>query len=307
MVNRYPVAELLRVQKDSIEKVMVVDSLALVFPKRLQKGAPMLRVYEIASFSKRAEFIPYGSGKGELLQAFTTKGNGKMLLYDAVKKEIAVMDLNSMENDPSFSPSFYHTNILSQEIIPYHDRLLFLNRYSYQGQAPRIRISDKKWNYYERSHYKCDAINVVDGSLHYNKKMDRIAFLADYEPVIELMDKQGKLLKKIRFPHSVIEFVRVPHPDLKMEELLYPYQDDPHFPEYCFCCADSNDDYIVGAFWQDDWRFAVMILDWDGNLVDGFLTESRVVNISFSSDSKLVYCWEENGNDRILNVYESRL
>ena len=64
LANRQPVAELLRVPKDSIEKIMVVDSLVLVFPAHMQKGDPMLRVYEMGSFSKQRAFIPYGSGKG---------------------------------------------------------------------------------------------------------------------------------------------------------------------------------------------------------------------------------------------------
>lgn len=302
--SRQPSKELMCVPKDSIDYVHVENGVLCLFNVRERKGENHLALYDLNQGVLIRECIPYGANANEMLLPFLTVTSGHLFVYDPVKKEATDIEINQLLKESQYEPQYYHTNLYSQEIIPIRERLLFLNQYSFKGKAPRVRYSDSMWNYTEKHRYDFDAMNVVDGFLLYNQEEDRIAFLADYEPVIELMDGNGKLLKSVRFPHSVCEFVAVNYKSIGIVEYSYPYQESPSFPEYSFCAADSNEDIIVCSFWRDDWTFIVMAIDWHGNILDGFAVDSKIRNVSLSSDGKSVYCWEEANERKYLKQYE---
>lgn len=289
---------------DSATSVLVDKDVVCVLTMPNKKGTPLLYMYDIEDGSCLRTSIPYGAGEGEMLLPFITKNHGNLLIYDAVKKEVAIIDIQDYAYHENHSLKTFATNIFSQEIIPVKDRLLFLNPYSFQGNAPRVRYSNRKWYYRETKSYHFDAANVVDGTLQFNPALEQIVYLADYEPIIEFMDMRGRLKKKIVFPHSVCEFEKVVHPELNIVEYLYPYREDPSFPDYSFVAADSNEKHIATVFWREDWQFVVMILDWNGNIQDGFCTGARVKNISIDRNSKSVYCWEEHEGRNVLLQYD---
>lgn len=302
--SRSCIKEWMRVPKDSINHVIVEDGTVCCFYIREKKGENHLALFDLEQNSPIREIIPYGAKKDEMLLPFLTVTPGHLFLYDPVKKEATDIEVKKALEESSFIPSFYHTSVYSQEVIPVKDRLLFLNQYSFKGKAPRVLFSDRKWNYTETKHYNFDAMNVVDGSLQYNERLDRIAYLAEYLPVIELMDGKGTLTKTIQFPHSVSDFVAVDHPNLQIVEYLFPDQASQPFPRFSFCCSDSNDEKIACAYWREDWTFVVLVLDWEGNILDGFTVETRIKNISLSSDGESVYCWEEKESECFLREYE---
>ena len=292
--TRIPKMELWDVPSDSVAAVLVDGQVACALSCTNKKGKPQLYMYDIRDFTCLRSFLPYGTGNGEMLMPFMTKNHGELLIYDPVKKQVAVMEIQDYAFDEDKMPQSFDTNIFSQEMIPVGGRILFLNQYSFQGQAPRVRYSDRRWNYRETKTYRFDAANVVDGTLQYNPSLGRIAFLADYEPVIEFLDTRVRPEKTLVFPHSVCKFEAVNHKDQNIVEYLYPHRENPAFPDYSFVAADSNEQHIAAVFWREDWQFVVLILDWEGSILDGFCTGARVRNISIDRESKFVYCWEEH-------------
>lgn len=300
---RNPEKEWIRVPADSIDRVFVDEDVACIVSGKEQKGHSFLTLFHLGSGKKIRSFYPYGSEKGEALLPFFTKSQHQLLMYDPVKKMAGIIDIPIISNSVDYHPTLFHTNIFSQEIIPFKKRLLFLNPNSFDGKAPRVIISDRNWNYVERHKYSFDASNVVDGSLQYNSSKGRIAFLADYIPVVEIMNENGVLLKRIHFPHSICDFEKVYHKSVGITEYLYPYCSSPSFPDYSFCGSDSNENYIACIYWRDDWTYAILILDWEGHIIDGFNPVSKVKQISISSDGKRVFCWEAEENNGVLREY----
>lgn len=301
--SRIPEKEWIRVSADSIDRVFVDDNIACIVSGKEKKGHFFLTLFNLGSGEKIGSYYPYGSEIGEVLLPFFTKSQHQLLMYDPVKKMAGIIDIPVILYSVDYHPMLFHTNIFSQEIIPFKKRLLFLNPNSFDGKAPRVIISDRNWNYVERHKYSFDASNVVDGSLQYNPSRKKIAFLADYIPVIEIMNENGDLIRRIHFPHSVCDFETVYHSNSNITEYLYPYRSSPTFPDYSFCGSDSNEDYIACIYWREDWTYVILILDWEGHIIDGFNPVNKVIQISISSDGKRVFCWESEENNSVLREY----
>lgn len=117
------------------------------------------------------------------------------------------------------------------------------------------------------------------------------------------MNENGDPIRRIHFPHSVCDFETVYHSNSNITEYLYPYRSSPTFPDYSFCGSDSNEDYIACIYWREDWTYVILILDWEGHIIDGFNPVNKVIQISISSDGKRVFSWESEENNSVLREY----
>ena len=298
-MQRNPRMELYTVPADSLERVFVVKDKIITYQHPDGNGQPFLHILamngqEICSLVKK------GGGRDEMLMALPSVSNNMLLMMDVLQRQLAFIDITEAVK-PSFSILKYKTNILSQRIIPYKDRLMFLNPYSYRDQAKRILISDREWNYSEKKHYSFNAFNIVCGEVLYEDQSERVVYLSRHEPIAEVLDTKGTLKKRIIFPHHEPDVAEIWHEDRNIKEYVIIAQDD--YPEDCFVSADSNSDCIAAVFRTDDWKSVIMVFNWDGDILDGFKVDTLVYNISLASDSGKVWCWEKTTENGTLKEY----
>lgn len=296
---RTPQRVVLTTPADSLESVFVINQHIITFQHPDGNGQPFLHILamngqEICSLVKK------GGGRDEMLMALPSVSNNMLLMMDVLQRQLAFIDITEAVK-PSFSILKYRTNILSQRIIPYKDRLMFLNPYSYRDQAKRILISDREWNYSEKKHYSFNAFNIVCGEVLYEDQSERVVYLSRHEPIAEVLDTKGTLKKRIIFPHHVPDVAEIWHEDRNIKEYVIIAQDD--YPEDCFVSADSNSNCIAAVFRTDDWKSVIMVFNWDGDILDGFKVDTLVYNISLASDSGKVWCWEKTTENGTLKEY----
>ena len=296
---RTPQRVVLTTPADSLESVFVIDQHIITFQRPLKTGQPYLHIMGMDA-NVITSLVKMGGNKDEMLVALPSISKGLLLMKDIVQRQLAVIDISEAVK-PFYSVVKYETNILSQRIIPYKNRLMFLNPYSFRNQAKRILISDREWNYREKKHYSYNAFNVMNGELLYDEQREKVMFLSRFEPLLELLNTKGQLERRITFPHHSPEFTEIWHESIKTTEYLL--SDQEGYPDDCFVSADSNSNCIAAVFRTDDWKSVIMVFNWDGDILDGFKVDTLVYNISLASDSGKVWCWEKTTENGTLKEY----
>ena len=280
---------------DYLHYMIVIDSIICHY-SRPQQGKKVLQLFDM-NMQLLREFVEKGTGADQMLMAAMYHGSGKVVLRDPVLKKIMVVDVCRAVSDTSYHPRMFKSDFFSQRVIPYGKRLLFLNPYSYNGQEPRVLVTDRKWRYEPRRHkgHLFWAGNYVLGDIVLNDKTNQIAYCAEYEPRMELMDKEGRLKTIVTLPHKKAVVNEISHDGIIEPVVQYPGVD-------CFLSADGNEDCLVASFWTDEEESLVLKLDWNGNLLDGFRTSGKTVKLSVENDG-IVYVWEKEGEtERLLQI-----
>lgn len=298
--SRQSVRDLFHTNTDSLNAVFVIGKNIVTFRHPSVNGEPHVRFFDLETMGEIKGLVPMGRGLDEMLLALPSVSEGQLLLRDIAQRQLAIIDVNDAIL-PTFRLKKYQTNILSQKIIPFEKKLMFVNPYSFRNKEKRILISDRSWNYKYRKKHSFNAFNVTGGELLYNSLKKTVFYLSKYEPVIEMMDSRGIIRKTITLPHSQPEITEIWHEQRRITE--YVFLDQDKFPFDCFNASDSNHDFIAAVFQTDDWKSIVLILNWDGCIVDSFRAEASVKNISLSPDNRVVWCWEEDSGKNVLKEY----
>lgn len=289
-----PECEIMSFAADSIALVKVVDGIICSYFRRGTNPYAL----SLSSMEQMplGSFVEYGSDWDQMMIATPSFGSGLVVLRDVIQNKITMLSPRDVFAGATNNPTIYKSNIIAQAEIPFGDRLLFLNPYAYAKRAPRVLISDSHWNYKWSKKYNYTAINLNHGSLQYNEKQQKIAYVSKNEPVIEIMTNTGRLLKTVRFPHLEGRIAEDKRGGI-IEYLYYA-----PFP-ICFTSSDSDDNHIVASFETDAGESLLVQLDWEGNLISGFRVFNKIKEVSFSRDGTSVYCWETDGKMDFLNQY----
>lgn len=290
--RRVPSKEVLHAPSDSILAVSVREGVICSYFQKQQNRYALV----LSDFTGHiiASLVEYGPQPQQVLIAKSSYGSGKFLLHDPISKKIVVTDIAAAQSRPGYVPLVYHTDILSQEVIPMDDRLLFLNPNSFKDDAPRVLVSDRHWNTPDSGNHRISAFSATLGSLLYHHSDKSIVYFSQNEPIIEFFDKNRRLTKQIEFPHERGTVMKVPHDGI----VEYAYEGTA--PK-CFISADGNEDFMAAVFWTDEGKSIVLVFDWEGKILDGFEATATVKTISLAQSS--VYCWENDGEQSCLREY----
>jgi len=292
--NRLPEKEILALPLGTVRRVSIIDGIICLYYNR-EQSSYALALWDMDLRLLRT-FVEYGPGADQMMLIGPTSGGGRYVLPDPILKKVMMVDIKKAAADTSYHPVIYQSDIYTQEEIPFGERILFLNPYAYKGRAPRVLVSDKKWNYRWRRQPDYSGFNINIGRLIYSPEKERIAYCPLCEPVIELMDGRGNLIQTITFPRQRNIIGEIPvgtHVELVYQDPI----------RYCFLSADGSDDLIACVFEDDGGDHLVVVFDWEGNIIDGFRTGFKIKQISLASDSRSVYCWESDGERERLDQY----
>ena len=293
--SRSPEEEVLRLHKDSVTSVAVIDDMLCLFDNhRKRTNSPTVRISEISNPNKYKEFIPCGVEAGQMAMPFLSSSEGKALFYDPLLKRIATLNPREAYDSDNYEPLFKSTQIMSQRVMPFGDRVLYINSFSFDGKEPRILFTGKDWMGKERE-YEGTYLNVMSGNIFSDNRMERIGCAMKAFPTIEIMDRKGKPLIKITFPHEPWKILTLHHDGFD------EYIMDGDFND-CFYAGCGGESLFCVVYDDKDSQL-VLVFDWEGNILDGFELEGKADRISLSKDEKSLYIWEHSGEDDVLNRY----
>lgn len=281
--------------KDSVARVYISNQiLSLLF----NKNDYVIELYDLTTLRKIKPLVKYGKVEGEMLMVDYSAGSGTVILYDFVKNIITSIDINRAASQNDYKPVFRNQRVMTQERIPFEEgKLLCLNPYSYKDSEPRFIITDDNGDYIFKKH-NYDSFNVVDGTLLYNKENETIAFLSLYSPYIEFSHLKSNEIERLAIPRT--EEINVK--GIKNGKITEYYFLN-HVP-LCFVGGDSNDDYIIGAYLDEDKNSYLVITDWQGHQVKSFRIEGRVNSVSITDSGEFAYCLSTIGEKTLLIKYE---
>lgn len=290
-----PAYAILKSRADSISQVKVVEGVVCSFFRRGKSH------YALSLQTEEGElignFVEYGTDLHQMLIAYPSYGSGKVVLRDLIARKITMISPGAIvSGSANTEVQIFKSDIIAQTLVPFGDRLLFLNPYSLEGKTPRVLVSDRKWNYHWRKKYNYTTINLNRGTLMYNPERGKIAYASENCPIIELMSEKGRLLKTIAAPHETGIISEDSHEGFI--DYVY-YESVP----CCFTSADSNSQYFVTSFNTDQKESLILLFDWDGKFMQGFKSAYDVKVVSLSDNGGSVYCWETDGMYDYLNKY----
>ena len=297
---RLPVEEIIRVPKDSITYAVVVDDLLCLFDNhRHHKDTPTIRISEISSPENYKGFIRYGIEKGETALPILSLSEGKILVYDPLLKRIAVLDARKAYQEEGYEPTFKETEIMTQRVSPFGDKVIFINSCAFEGKEPLVMFSDENWTSKKRDNVG-SYHNVMSGELFTDDCQTRIGCSREGIPELSIFDDEAKPLIKLTFPHKPLSFQKI---ELENGNYEYLRNMDEKIND-CFYAGCGGKE-IFSLVYDDEKRNEQMVLvfNWKGDILDGFMTGGTIERVSLSSDGMSLYAWERIGDEFFLNKY----
>lgn len=311
--SRLVIVDSLFLPQENVHKTSVFvisDTILLVEnnDSRLTHGDDMYYFFDLTK-GEYEPFLKYGSGNGDLLSSTSCRNGNEMLIYDFIKHDVYVFNLDSIltQKHPNVSKSA--VDFSCQYLLPYKDSsFLFLNPLFFplknkQFTSHRDQFCLSSGGHYEFSkNYKYDYFNVTRGFFIIDWNHDRLVYFDSYYHRIDYYTTALEHLFTLE-DHSqdVASFTIIKYNE-KDQGLVF----SSFIPE-TFLDAAYNDDFIYVAysgqviiddFRREVFRSIIYKLSWDGVLVESYDCDLHVKSLSSSpANSDLLYIFGQDAPD----------
>lgn len=256
---------------------------------------------EIRDLAESTILYSYQSEADNLLMPFYDFSWNTLLIHDVLREKTVSIDLEKASTCSDFTPTVKSSNISAIRILPWGERQVFLNDYSYVEGVPRVRFSDRKWNYREKHNYTFNSANVVSGNLICDNKLTRIVYVPTNDNKIEILGKNGEKMAIMVFYHEKKQEVSAIEND---NGILYAFR---YPPVLCFSKACAGKDSFLAGYIDDDGNHYIAIIDWDGHLLGGIKVNGEIRDLSYEEDGRYIYSFERIDDHDYLIKYISPL
>ena len=278
------------------------DSIAVVCNKNSEW---FLELYNLNENRLLKNFLRRGNGPGEMLDVNFFFNNDTITVEDFQKDRIAVIPIHDAVYDDSYKPELSPLSVLSQYKLPYKGRLLALNpycfinkEYSINNDGPRFIVSDSNYVYKETESYKYQTYNVSYSSFFISFANDRIVYVCNKEPVLELYDTNLNPIKQIFGPEmqSRQKYMIEENGNVCfLNTIPYAYSSFCYNDNFFYVCYNGNFLSYKNDFDTSVLKSWIFKFDWDGNFIDSYYIDHYVKSMSLSNDGRYIYAF---GTDR---------
>lgn len=291
------------------------DSLLIKKNKDGYKSGYLLDICTINSDKPIYGYLPYGASTGECLASIDSFIGDTILIYEFIKHEVYILDLNCLPKKVESKS----TNIVTQNMIPFGDRLLcqnphcFKELHNYRNNGKRFILSDPSYNYFEKKKYNYNTFNVTRGYFLINWKKNRIFYADAYRNTIEIYDTNLSLLRITFGPEN-----QKPQYTIIDKDIIF-YGDIPN----TYTSLTATDDYVYAAYSgnkicndrdRENFISYILVFDWSGNYIVSFEVDMYIKTLSLSADKESVFAYGQISNSEyrfrkytISNFLKSRL
>ncbi len=296
------------------------DSIALKL-NRKHEGVHFLEIFNWKSGRIIKKMLKMGNGHKEVLSLEVyLQQNGKLVAIDYYKKQIAVMDVDSVISDSLYGfPIEKEIPFGISMIMPYQDDYLIENPYRYIDRKadivqdePGLLSTEELQKSYEKK-YQYNTANVATvGRLLTNEHLGRILHAASSQSILEVYDSTRTLLRVIDGPVNLKPAYYIDKENgnevIFSKQIPYAYLDG---------CAGKRYVYLsyLGQFQHADEETLankdcyILKFDWDGQLIKCLKTPFYILSLSVLSDEKgndrlFATVQNDQGEPMLLRVYE---
>lgn len=312
---------------DIIEAQVYQDSLIIAKNKFKEYGSPLISIYEGATpLHHLVDYIPRGSDVGEMVANRMLIIGDKLFIHDDYFTHRYVTIPLQKPLPPTESLQLLNSGIEEKgvAVVPFKDGLLVENPQCYNNEMADIHNEVPRLLFYkhgecqtpqEPTAYKVADINT-GADLHYNENLKRICFISHHSSFIEFYDDSLRLIHRV-----VISSKKSKNPDKPEFLILAPkitmHQKRKHgdmstsisatFDKtqqvvgtgsqfHAFVSSYANDKFIYLAYCGKKFSFDfhtyptfILVMDWNGNLVDTYRFNRWVESISSGSERGTFY------------------
>lgn len=308
-----------------VSQVLVYqDSLVIAFNKYKAYGEPLISIYEgDAPLRHLADYIPRGAEAGEMVASRMLIAGDNLFIYDSFYSRRYVTIPLHKPLPPAGSLQLSNSGVEERGVamVPFQGGVLVENPQCYTNKEVGIHNDVPRLLYYKQG--KCQtpqapvAYQVADvntgADLHYSAKQRRVCFISHLYSFVEFYDDSLRLVHRVTIPSGEHE---------SQEVLVYPaamtmYQrrknkdrsasTNATFDKtqrvvgageqfHAFLCSYADDDYIYLAYCGKRFNFDfhtypsfILVLDWQGNLVDTYRFNRWIEALSPSSEPDAFY------------------
>ena len=294
--ERSPTDSIITIPSDSLSLVYVVnDNLCII--KLKNKWRPMS--IEIRNLNNNDPMYCFDTKEEGLLMPIVTRSWNYFTINDELTQRTICINIDEALKSNIYTPESRHSNLSSERIIPIGKKQAFLNPNSYEEKSQRVLFSDDDWNYRTKRKTKYISGNVIHGEIIKRCDNSAFAYVPDNDNNIELIDKNGRKYKNILLQHERKQEIRSKIVSgTRMYYFKAPLVD-------CFSTACAGRESLLAGFIDDNGNNMIITLDWTGNLIDAFYVDGDILELSYSSDEKVIYSWERRGLYDTLYSYQS--
>ena len=294
------------------------DSILIALNNKTEK-AHFVEFYRLSDMRPIAQLYQLGNGHDEMLIANAYISKNKLIVNDFIKDMIAVVDIDSLLADHTYSAPAVRLQVESSfNAIPYKGRFLLTNPYSFVDkkagivqEAPRFVVTNEKNSYEEKNTYQYCTRNVINGFIIANEQKNRIVYASGDQSFIEIYDMDLNLLRTITGPIDLpTQYVILNEEGGMQNEVVFKGGAPYTYLNYCM-----DDDYFYLTYVGDiskkgqktqDLNCRIFKFDWDGNFIDSYPVHNYVRSISKSrkDDAFYVTILSKEGLPVLIKLYE---
>jgi hypothetical protein len=279
----------------------VKDSLLILFEAKEKDG--FLCLYSLKSLKKVAKYGAIGNGPCEFSSAKIFFNENLLPLNRAVlagdNKHFYQLHIDSIFNGYDNCENAVLTYAYS-ELNPYNyvlhisDSLIIVNKtgdHQLTFYNPKTRQSSSK-NYFS----KIKGMDVSDFvyntqiyDAHYSSSKDKIVVAYKYFKCLDIISKDGKLLKHIKFPdyktnRSKIKRIDSHNIDIVDAVIYYTFVHSTNNYFYALCWNTTRENITKANVASEIHKF-----DWDGNLINIMKLDSPVSYFCIDEKANILY------------------
>lgn len=287
---------------DSLTTTFIICDSVVVSQRHYHEGDHVLGLTYINDTSF-LWFGQYGIEEDRMMNSLVTRCENRVLLYDIVKEKITVIDVSTGIDNPSIIS--YDTGLSTQYVLPVTMRKgLFLAHESFKGKRRRVRTTGDEYQPDRHNVGRYDAFNVVLGELACSNVRNRSVFADRVDSKVEILDTDGKLLKRIMFISQGDKERQQYSKDESEGVTYYTFLGSVKQSFTDVCCNDSTIAllYRPGLITPSSVSISdhpyVVLMDWDGNVRATYVMDDEFDRISITSDGRCLFCFSsrEGGN-----------
>lgn len=286
------------------------DSILIVLNKK-NKETSFLEFYNLQTNDSIGQYLSYGQGPCEFLDAKIHLYDNLLAIEDIHKKEWLYLNLDSLRSELLHNPQMIKINTYTFDVIPYKQGSFImedLNHFYSEDLGMDFRTERLKriMPDYTESNEDIPPFyvkNVVGGIILPNFSKERVVYASQYYPIVEIYDDDLLLHKTITGPDDIKPQYMVVDNEVIFKKRI----------PYSYLAHTQNKDFFyltyMGNFYEVEkklinyplWLFKY---DWNGNLLNSFYIGEYVKSISVSGDGKSFYAtsYDEEENPILIKL-----
>lgn len=295
------------------------DSILIVNNKNPQYGDPLISLYDINNRMRNiADYIPRGSDTDEMVACRIHIAGDELFVSDCFYTgRYCCIPLKKLPPADELHLSVFGVEERGVAITPFRDGLLVENPQCFSddeadihNDVPRLLHfrNGRCLNPHEPVSYQVADVNT-GADIHYNESCGRICFVSHRQPLVEFYNDSLQLVHSIKLESESLQKIHVESPQTRMHNNHNVDIDRGNMSFertrrvvgagsqlHSFLCSAANDEHIYlvycGRLFSHDYHTYptyILVLDWNGNLVNSYRYNRWIQAISPSSETYAFY------------------